>query len=151
MLRFIATLAATLLLSACVDDPGPRLPAAITAVSEQQDREVRASVDARSTPFVLADDAALDEWLALLPASVSAVFDAARPDFTTHVAVVGSFPRCTEESVLSHAGYGHLTYDIVDPEPNTNCAWSPLLLELHVVALADLGVADGSHVTVERI
>lgn len=151
MLRVVATLAATLLLSSCVDDPAPRLPAVVTAVSEQQDAEVRAAVNARETPFVLVDDAALDEWLALLPSSVAEVFDVARPDFTTHVAVVGSFPRCTEESLLAHVGDGRLTYDIIDPEPNTNCAWSPLLLELHVVALDDLGVDDGAHVTVERI
>ncbi|WP_139983537.1 hypothetical protein [Nocardioides litoris] len=49
-------------------------------------------------------------------------------DLTTEVAVVGGFGRCTEESRVDG-----LVLTVVDPEPRTDCGWSPWTVDLHVV------------------
>lgn len=150
MLRTLTALLLLLAASGCEPDAPRAVGSDVSVIGEDQDRSVREAAQLRPAPFVLPDQESLDEWRAALPPAVADAFSAVAPRYPDEVAIVAHYPRCTEYSVLSHEGGGQLAYHVIDPEPTTMCAWSPVQLELHVVALADLDVDDPAAVTVRR-
>lgn len=150
MLHLLTTLL-VLLLGSGFSSPAPSaVESDVLVAGEQDDPLVAGAARMHPAPFVLPDQASLDRWRESLPPSVAASFAAAAPLYPDEVAVVAYYGRCTEYSVLSHNGGGQLAYHVIDPEPQTLCAWSPTQLEVYVVALADLDVDDPSQVTVVR-
>ncbi|MDO4244102.1 MAG: hypothetical protein Q4C85_10170 [Actinomyces sp.] len=110
-------------------------------------------LDASQLPLgtrLLGTETAWQEWLAALPAPVSAAVTAETPptDFSTHLLVVDAAVVCREESRLTSPAPRELQVLATAPAEEVLCTWSPVELVVFSVGLDELGVASAEEVTV---
>ncbi len=139
----VAPVAAVVLVAGCALTPGldrrDDVGSLLAAWSEADDDAV-GDVD-RQRPRLVEDDAALAALRADLPRSLDR--SALDVDLTSRVLVVGAWTRCQETArVVVADDRTTLTFQVVDPEDDVACDWSPVQLEVWEVDRSDLGAGD---------
>ncbi|CAG7843878.1 hypothetical protein USB125703_00091 [Pseudoclavibacter triregionum] len=123
--------------------------------------------DTEPTPFqpalLLRTEEEWRGWLIAQPAVLAVTLQAGdarllgggasrEPDFTFSIAVIGTFAECAVDDRLTLEGPGRLVYQEASTLPGGQqaaCAWSPTVVSVYEVPLAELGVSDPADVVLE--
>ncbi len=100
--------------------------------------------DYAGPPVLVTDPAGWQTAASRLPERLAADPALAGNAFETSVLVVGSYPRCREQSRVLDEGGGRLVFEVHNPEPNVSCVWSPLQIDVWRVDLSSLAARPTS-------
>ncbi|WP_199421678.1 hypothetical protein [Actinotalea solisilvae] len=139
----LPVLAASVVLGGCTPDPGvdrrDEVGRLVSSWSEADHAEL-GDLD-RTRPALVLDAEDLDDVTSRWPDDVT--LDGLDVDLDAPVLVVGAWARCTESSrVVVDDDRTTLTLQVVDPQEQVACGWSPVRLEVWEISRSELG--DGT-------
>ena len=111
---------------------------------------VRSYADANPAWLLLRSGDEVASWRAALPGGLSGeqTLVALPASMEGAVAVVAHFPSCTEEGRVLNPAPATLVFEVYIPpsEEGTNCAWSPVRLQVWLVHLDEIGASTAAEI-----
>ena len=90
-------------------------------------------------PAVIGSDDELEAWIEEYQPADDAFAVLEGVNLESSFLVIGAYPRCQETSRVVIAGEGEVRFEVVEGDPNVNCAWSPYTIDVWEVPLAETG------------